>query len=112
MAPTKDELQQENDDLKARVAELEAERPIGYTAPQPRPERPDFGLSAGEVDDLKTKGVTVSPFTGELLTATREGITPENPAAIALDRRETDRLERAESAGKLPADARPAAERE
>ena len=114
MAPTKDELEQENAELRDRVAELEQQQGSAttYDAPAPRPQRPDFGLSAGEVDDLQTKGVTVSPFTGELLTATREGVTPLNPAAIALDRKETDRLDRAESkTGAPPPDADPAAER-
>ena len=111
MAPTKDELEQENQQLRDRVAELEQGQAVTAN-PVPKPVRPDFGLSAGEVDDLQTQGVTVSPFTGELLTATREGIEPLNPAAIARDKKETDRLDRAESAtGSVPPDADPATER-
>jgi hypothetical protein len=112
MAPTKDELETENAELRARVAELEQGQGQAVANPVPRPARPDFGLSAGEMDDLKTTGVTVSPFTGELLTATREGVTPENPTAIERDRKETDRLEAAESKhGSPPPDADPATER-
>jgi hypothetical protein len=75
--PTKEELERENAELRDRVAELEAGRPA---APR-RPERPDFGLSAGEADDLKVRGVTTSPFNGEVLNALDEGIEPATPEA-------------------------------
>lgn len=76
--PTKDELEQENARLRDRVAELEEGRAAG---PRP-PQRPDFGLSAGEADDLRVHGVTTSPFNGEELNAYDEGIEPGNPEAV------------------------------
>jgi hypothetical protein len=77
--PTKDELERENAELRARVAELEEGAPA---AGQPRiPQRPDFGLSAGEADDLRVRGVTTSPFNGEELNALDEGIEPATPEA-------------------------------
>lgn len=82
--PTKEQLEQENADLRA---ELEAAR-AGDTPPgtaanlaPPNPVRPDFGLSAGEAADLESNGVTTSPFNGEELNAIDQGITPGNPAA-------------------------------
>jgi len=100
--PTKDELEQENAALRERVAELEA-APAAAPGPntRPVPQRPDFGLSAGEAADLEAFGATVSPFTGETLTATREGIEPRSPEAKERDRAETLRLERVEREGPL-----------
>lgn len=82
MAPTKDELQAENDQLKERIAELEAtngEQADAYAPPAPK--QPDFGLSAGEVADLQANGVTTSPFTGKELNALDEDIEPSTPQA-------------------------------
>lgn len=90
MAPTKDELERENAQLREKVAELEAAGDGRGTAP--KPERPAYGLSAGEKADLEANGVTISPFTGELLTASREGVKPQTPQAVENDRRETARL--------------------
>jgi hypothetical protein len=103
MAPTKDELEQENAELRDRVAELEAAQDAGSTATaasRPVPRRPDY-LSAGEAADLAQNGVTVSPFTGETLTASREGIEPLSPEAKKRDQDETRRLERLEGDGPL-----------
>lgn len=91
--PTKDELEAQNEELRARVAELEAGRPA--TVP-PVPVRPDFGLSAGEASDLAVHGVTVSPFTGETLTASTEGVETLSPTAERRDREETAKLRLAE----------------
>lgn len=81
--PTKDELEQENADLRARVAELEqgaaAPGTMHNTEP-PRPQRPDY-LSAGEKADLEAAGVTTSPFNGEELNALDEGVEPSTPEA-------------------------------
>lgn len=84
--PTKDELEQENADLRARVAELEeqgaaaaAPGTMHNTAP-PRPQRPGY-LSAGERADLEAAGVTTSPFDGSELNALDEGVEPGNPEA-------------------------------
>ena len=65
--PTKDELEQENARLRAELAELRDQQPTA--AARPRPQQPDFGLSAGEAADLAANGVTVSPFTGQTLNA-------------------------------------------
>lgn len=96
MPPTKDELEQENAQLRERVAELEAtngEQLEPGTANPPRePQQPDFGLSAGEVDDLRNAGVTTSPFTGKVLNALDEGIEPATPQA--RKRAERERAER------------------
>lgn len=81
--PTKDELEQENEQLRARVAELEkgaaAPGTMHNTTP-PAPKRPGY-LSAGEADDLRNAGVTTCPFNGEELNALDEGIEPGNPEA-------------------------------
>jgi hypothetical protein len=81
--PTKDELEAENAELKAEIERLQSANiatPGAATRKRlPRPEQ----LSAGEVDDLKNAGVTVSPFDGRLLNALDEGIEPANPAALA-----------------------------
>lgn len=109
MAPTKDELETENAALRDRVAELEAGAALGASpgqvdgrgrAPAPSRLTNDAGeviLSAGEANDLALNGVTVSPFTGETLTASREGVEPTTPEAARNDRRVTAELERAES---------------
>lgn len=91
MAPTKDELEQENEQLRARVAELEDQAAAAPAAAARRtPQQPDFGLSAGEMNDLKTAGVTISPFTGKLLNALDEGIAEDEltPEALAAAKRE------------------------
>lgn len=83
--PTKDELEAENAELKDRIAALEAAEPAapepGTANPPREPKQPDFGLSAGEVDDLRNSGVTTSPFTGKVLNALDEGIEPATPEA-------------------------------
>ncbi len=88
--PTKDELEAENAELRAEVERLKHVATPG-AATRTRPEPPDF-LSAGEVDDLRNAGVTVSPFTGKVLNALDEGIEPANPEALA--RAERDRASR------------------
>lgn len=104
--PTKDELEQENAALRARVAELEQ----GATAAAPvKPARPvdDNGkpiLSAGEAQDLAANGVTVSPFDGSTLNALDEGVEPLTPTARR--RAELERAKRpsvVEPAGPAPA---------
>lgn len=94
--PTKDELEQELDRANARIAELEQgaeDAPPGTAANPipPEPKRPDFGLSAGELDDLRNAGVTTSPFTGEVLNALDEGVEPANPEARRNAEREQKR---------------------
>lgn len=81
--PTKDELQAENDELRERIAEIEAtngEQAGAVVAP--KPSRPSFGLSAGEAADLEASGATTSPFTGQPLNAIDEGIEPATPRAL------------------------------
>ena len=93
--PTKDELEAQNAELKAKIAELEQVTPAtepGTANPPREPVQPDFGLSAGEVDDLRNAGVTTSPFTGKVLNALDEGIEPATPAA--RKRAEADRARR------------------
>jgi hypothetical protein len=109
MAETKDEIAAERDSLRDQVAVLQDELEAATAPVVPivaRPERPDFGLSAGELSDLEMHGVTVSPFTGETLTATLEGVTPQTPTAIRNDARETALQERASN----PMGPAPAAE--
>jgi hypothetical protein len=79
MAPTKDELEQENEELRARVAELEDAAPA-VAGSRPKPQRPDY-LSAGEAADLAQTGVTISPFNGEEINALDEGVEPASPEA-------------------------------
>lgn len=87
--PTKDELEQENAELRARVAELEAgaEREItGTGTTRPRPQRPtdDDGnpvLSEGERQELAARGVATSPFDGSTLNALDEGVEVTDPEA-------------------------------
>lgn len=84
--PTKEELETENAELRARVQELEtaAPAPAAPAGRKPRPEQ----LSAGEVDDLRNAGITVSPFDGRTLNALDEGIEPATPEARANAERE------------------------
>lgn len=83
---TKDELQQRVDELEAENAALRAradgdDRPVvNY-----RPSRPF--LSEGERQDLEQYGVTNSPFTGEQITATGEGVEPRTATARRADER-------------------------
>lgn len=78
--PTKDELETENAELRARVAELEETAVSRETSPQ-RPERPRE-LSAGEADDLRQFGVCISPFDGATLNVLDfPTIEPANPDA-------------------------------
>lgn len=85
--PTKDELEQENAELRAEVQRLSKGGNIATTGGvRPKPARPvdadgDPVLSAGEHADLEMHGVTISPFTGETLNALDEGVTPGNPEA-------------------------------
>ena len=71
--PTKDELQVENDRLRARVAELESGTPS-----RPVPVEPSFGLCEGTRTDLELaeervrggyvkEAVVSSPFTGQVI---------------------------------------------
>jgi hypothetical protein len=104
MAPTKDELEAENAELRKRLEDLERSAPAGTAAntEPPAPERPGF-LSAGEADDLRNNGVTTSPFNGELLNALDEGIEPGNPDALKAAERARDAKKAA--AGVAPATA-------
>ena len=75
--PTKDELEDEN----ARLREELEDARSGHAAAPRRPARPVGAdgkpqLSAGEHFDLEQNGATVSPFTGEVLNAIDEGVTP------------------------------------
>lgn len=115
---TKDELEQENAALRDRVAKLEAAAPAerGVANPPRTPQRPDFGLSAGEVADLEANGVTTSPFTGEELNALDEKIEPATPEARRNAERARDRKRQREAtpdrpgpvAGPPPAEGGPA----
>lgn len=74
--PTVDEvqrLQTENEDLREqlRAAQQPSDTGEGVTTGRatPKPQQPSFGLSAGEVNDLKQVGVTTSPFTSKTLYA-------------------------------------------
>lgn len=108
--PTKDELEQENADLRARVAELE-DQGAAPQAPQSRvPKRPTGPdgkpiLSAGEAHDLAAHGTTVSPFTGETLDAITEGVEPSTPEALQRARRA-----RAARSERVPAGPAPVAD--
>jgi hypothetical protein len=95
--PTKEELENENAELRGRVAELEdqaaaaAERDVtGTGSRRPAPERPDYGLSEGERQALLENGVATSPFTGEQLNALDEDVD-----ATALSPEARRRAERA-----------------
>lgn len=84
-------LEKENDDLRAENARLREEREDEQVVPQPntrpKPHRPSFGMSEGERADLEQHGVTNSPFTGERLTASGEGVEPANADARKADER-------------------------
>jgi len=88
--PTKDELEAENADLRAQLARAEIGQGgnTGGPGTPARPQHPDFGLSAGEVFDLQSAGVTTSPFTGQRLNALDLGITPGNPEALRAAQRD------------------------
>lgn len=100
--PTKDELEQENQQLRDRVHELEGQ---GNPAPPgtmlntdpPRPQRPGY-LSAGEKDDLVNAGVTTSPFDGSEINALDEGVEPGNPEARAAAERAQERRRKRDAA--------------
>lgn len=81
------ELEAENAQLRAAVETLRAAGPADVKTFDRQPRRPSFGLSAGEASDLQLHGVTSSPFTGETLTASGEGVEPANDEARAADRR-------------------------
>ena len=81
---TKDELEQENAELRARVAELETHQsPRPNT--RPKPTEPSFGLSEGsrndlemaahrmETENLREEPVVSSPFTGKPLNRSGDG---------------------------------------
>lgn len=57
-------LRKENADLRAELGRVEPEKP----------HRPSFRLSEGERQDLINNGETLSPWTGERLTADGEGV--------------------------------------
>lgn len=78
------DLEQENESLRARVAELEADAAARPDGPRPAPVRASFGLTEGtrlELEAARDRGdgefVTRDPFTGDTLTiadlGTREG---------------------------------------
>jgi hypothetical protein len=115
MAPTKDELEQENAELRERVAALEDEKSAGWDhtadalsaggtrrdgrALVPTDDDGNRVLSEGERQELESRGVATSPFDGKPLNALDEGVEPINPDARR--RAERDRTERREDA---PAD--------
>lgn len=65
MAPTNAQLTEENERLRARVAELESGQGKRPTVPL----TPSFGVSEGERDEIERMGSAVSPFDGERKTA-------------------------------------------
>jgi len=77
VAPTNAQLTEENERLRARVAELEtaAGRPAG----RPVPAQPSFGLSEGERQDIEMHGSAVSPFDGK-----RRGVD-DLPDGVTVD---------------------------
>jgi len=84
--PTKDELEHENSELRARVAVLETAAAdgrdvTGTGGKRPAPQRPEYGLCEGERQELEASGVTTSPFTGEPLNAIDEDVEVINPEA-------------------------------
>jgi hypothetical protein len=98
---TKDEIEQENAELREQVTRLEQELAARddvsrETSPEPR-ERPP--LSAGEMDDLINAGVTRSPFNGETLNALDLGIEPGNPDAQRRAERERSERRRMGASG-------------
>lgn len=102
--PTKEELEQENQRLRDRVHELESAAPALAGEP-PKPQRPDFGLSAGEADDLRVRGVTTSPFNGEELNALDEGIEPATEEAKRNAQKAQDRKRARDRGDVVPEDA-------
>jgi hypothetical protein len=66
VAQTNAQLQEENQRLRARVAELE-QRNAG-TAPGRIPLQPSFGMSEGEREEIERTGSAVSPFDGQRRT--------------------------------------------
>lgn len=97
--PTKDELEAELARVTAERDELRdqaAREPAA--APAYKPFRPH--LSAGEVADLQLYGVTNSPFTGEQITASDEGVEPRTATARRADERaQTATRDRADVVG-------------
>ncbi len=94
--PTKDELEQENAELREQLAEARAAAaPTTAAAAGPAYPTDDNGnrvLSAGEANDLAQFGVTRSPFDGKTLNALDEDVEPANPEART--RAERDQAER------------------
>jgi hypothetical protein len=105
MPPTKDQLEQENAELRDRITELEAGRPTTPAAPQ----RPEYGLSAGEKDDLLSNGVTTSPFNGEQLNALDELTAEEVAGLTPRAKRNAERAQQAKAA-RAATDGEPGAE--
>ncbi len=66
MPPTKDELEQENQQLRDQVAQLQRNQKSGPNT-RPTPTRPSFGLSAGTAAELEMHGKAADPFTGDRL---------------------------------------------
>jgi hypothetical protein len=64
MAPTNAQLTEENDRLRARVAELESAQGARPTVPL----TPSFGVSEGEREEIERTGKAVSPFDGKVNT--------------------------------------------
>lgn len=75
MAPTNAELTAENAELTAENDRLRAELVELRSNPRVMPDTaqvrraPSFGMSEGERSDIERTGKSVSPFTGEVLTA-------------------------------------------
>jgi hypothetical protein len=102
---TKDELEQENADLRAELEQAQADldrlaaAAPAAAAPAPRyPTNADGSrqLSSGELNDLQTTGITVSPFDGATLNALDEGVEPGNPEArrrAELEQARPDRVD-------------------
>jgi hypothetical protein len=70
--PTKEELEQENARLRARIEELEEGR-----ASRPLPVEPSFGMSEGERQDLALTGKSTSPFTGKVTETASDAPAPD-----------------------------------
>lgn len=86
---TKAEIAAERDALADQVAELRDQvAAAGAPAAPYKPFRPH--LSEGERQDLIARGVTNSPFTGEQITATSEGVEPATEPARRADKRAND----------------------
>lgn len=96
--PTKDELQQRVDELEAENAKLREQGAAAPAVVNYKPTRPF--LSEGERQDLQQYGVTNSPFTGEQITASGEGVEPKTATARRADERAADtRRDRADVPG-------------